>query len=97
MIRPLPSETFLSFLIAGKLSPMEEMKLYPLSFDSCNIAMCMVRLFRRSASLCIFVFMPSMFSCSIFMLLVDCMLLVNWFGGGGGVASVVGVEPWLWS
>ena len=61
--------------------------LCPLSFDSCNIAMCMVRLFMRPASSCIFVFMPFMFSCSIFMLLVVvvCMLLAIWFGGGGGL------------
>ena len=86
VIRPPPSETFLSFLIAVKLSPVEGM-MYPLSFDSYNIVMCMLRLFMRSASSCIFVFMPSLFSCSIFMLLVVviCMLLAIWVGGGGGV------------
>ena len=69
------------------LSPMEGVMLCPLSFDSYNNAMCMVHLFMRSASSCIFVFMPSMFICSIFMLLVvvACMLLPIWFGGYGGV------------
>ena len=61
--------------------------LCPLSFDSCNIDLCMVRFFMRSASSCIFVFMPSIFRCSIFMLLVVvvCMLWTIWFGGGEGV------------
>ena len=46
--------------------------------------MCMLRLFRRSASSCIFVLMPLMFSCSKFMLLVVvfCVLLAIWLGGG---------------
>ena len=82
VIRTPPFETFLSFLIAVKLSLMEEVMLCPLSFDSCNIDMCMMRFFMRSASSCIFVFMPSIFSCSI---LVVCMLWAIWYGGGGGV------------
>ena len=61
---------------------MEGVILCPLSFDSCIIAMCMLRLFRRSASSCIFVLMPLMFSCRKFMLLVVvfCVLLAIWLG-----------------
>ena len=66
----------------------------PLSFDSCIIAFCMLRLFMRLASSCIFVLMPSIFSCSKFMLLVVvvvCVLLAIWLGVVRG-CCVVGVE-----
>ena len=55
--------------------------------------MCMICLLMRSASSCIFVLMPSMFSCSKFMLLVVvvCVLLAIWLGGGEEVC-MVGVE-----
>ena len=48
--------------------------------------MCILRSLMRSASSCIFVLMPSMFSCSEFLLLVVVVyvLLVIWLGCGEG-------------
>ena len=68
---------------------MEGLILCISSFDSCTTAMCMLHLFMRSASSFIFVLMPSMFSCSKFMLLVVvvCVLLAIWL-----VSCVVRVE-----